>query len=271
MTEKFSKTNSIFTKENYYTIIMTTANTIDEVISILDNIITTNKEKNDPLGYFAALYRKVTLKVKEGVENSFFENNERMEKLDVIFANRYIHAYYNYQENKPVTASWNIAFKLSKDYWPIVLQHLLIGMNAHINLDLGIAAAEVMKGHDINNLEGDFNKINEILSSLVNEVENELASIWPTLKKILHYTRKVDNFLVDFSMELARNGAWDFAKDIHPLSDQELDNAIQTRDIKVSKKAKIITNPGIIVSIIFGIIRLGERGSVKEKITTLQH
>lgn len=250
---------------------MTTANTIDEVLLILENIITTNKEKNDPLGYFAALYRKVTLKVKEGIDNNFFDDNERMEKLDVIFANRYIHAYYEYQKNNPVTESWSIAFKLSKDYWPIVLQHLLVGMNAHINLDLGIAAAEVMKGHDINNLEGDFNKINDILSSLVNEVENELASIWPTLKKILHYTRKVDNFLVDFSMELARNGAWKFAKSIHPLNHQEYDSAIQARDIKVSKKASIITNPGFIVSTIFGIIRLGEKGSVKEKIITLQH
>jgi len=38
------------------------------------------------------------------------------------------------------------------------------------------------KGHPIDKLHGDFNKINEVLASLVNEVENDLAEIWPTLK-----------------------------------------------------------------------------------------
>ncbi|WP_408024472.1 DUF5995 family protein [Tenacibaculum sediminilitoris] len=34
----------------------------------------------------------------------------------------------------------------------MVLQHLLIGMNAHINFDLVIVAAEVSKGQNIQNL-----------------------------------------------------------------------------------------------------------------------
>ncbi|MBL4643563.1 MAG: hypothetical protein JKY44_08235, partial [Flavobacteriaceae bacterium] len=140
---------------------------IDAVIKILEDIIKQSKINNDPLGYFAALYKKVTLKVKEGIANNIFDDGPRMEKLDVIFASRYLDAYATYQKNEPVTESWEKAFKMSKKYWPIVLQHLLIGMNAHINLDLGIAAAEVMKGKNINDLKGDFDKINKILSSLV--------------------------------------------------------------------------------------------------------
>ena len=74
-------------------------NSIDEVIEILGKIITASENNNDPLGYFAALYQKVTIKVKEGIENNFFDDGPRMEKLDVVFANRYIDAYYSYQEN----------------------------------------------------------------------------------------------------------------------------------------------------------------------------
>lgn len=249
---------------------MTKASNINEVISILDQIIEDSKQNASTLGYFAALYRKVTIKVKDGISNHFFDDNERMEKLDVIFANRYIEAYYAYQQQKEVTESWLIAFQTSKKYWPIVLQHLLVGMNAHINLDLGIAAAEVMKGKDINNLEDDFNKINEILSSLVTEVENELATIWPTLHKILKLTRKVDNFLVDFSMELARNGAWKFAKEFHALPENQEPEAIANRDKSVAEKALIVTKPGFIVQLLFGIIRLGEKGSISQKIAILE-
>ena len=139
-------------------------NSIDQVIALLDEIVSETEKSNNPLGYFAALYRNVTIKVKEGILNNFFDDGLRMEKLDVIFAKRYLDAYYSWQKNEPVTQSWQKAFELSTGFWPIVLQHLLIGINAHINLDLGIAAAEVSKNKNINDLENDFNKINEILS-----------------------------------------------------------------------------------------------------------
>ena len=166
--------------------------------------------------------------------------------------------------------SWQKAFKLSTYYWPIVLQHLLIGINAHISLDLGIAAAEISKDKDLADLKNDFNKINEILSSLVSEVENDLAEIWPRLKWILKMTRNVDNFLVDFSMEIARDGAWRFAESLAGQSAEKWKDLIEKRDQKVARNASIITNPGIIAKIILWIIRLGERGTVAEKMKKLQ-
>ncbi|TCP28388.1 hypothetical protein EV195_101564 [Tenacibaculum skagerrakense] len=243
--------------------------TIDDVIAILQDIIDTSIQEKNPLGYFAALYQKVTIKVKEGIHNGFFEDGPRMEKLDIIFAKRYIDAYYSFTQNKVVTQSWEKAFLLSKKFWPIVLQHLLIGMNAHINLDLGIAAAEVSKGAPIENLKGDFDKINSVLSSLVLDVENDLAKIYPFLRKILKYTRDVDNFLVDFSMEIARNGAWDFAVQLSNSQENNVNEVINERDISVAKTATLISKPGIIANIIFGIIRLGEKGSVSKKIKDL--
>lgn len=249
---------------------MKSIHTIDDVIETLDGIVQQSQTDNDPLGYFAVLYQKVTVKVKEGIAGKFFDDNPRMERLDVIFASRYIDAYVAYKNNQPVTESWQRAFDLSVKYWPIVLQHLLIGMNAHINLDLGIAAAEVSKGKDIRNLEGDFNKINEILSSLVHDVENDLAEIWPRLKTILRWTGKFDNFLVDFSMKLAREGAWKFALEVAKTSQDILPELIEARDQKVARKAKIVSNPGWIISILFKIIRLGERGTVAEKIEDLK-
>ncbi|NIR65754.1 MAG: hypothetical protein GWN00_24945 [Aliifodinibius sp.] len=89
------------------------------------------------MGYFAALYRKVTIRVKEE-----FEDPERMERLDVLFANRYLEAFEQYHTRKETTVSWKLAFDTCKRWRPIVLQHLLLGMNTHIRLDLGVAAAE---------------------------------------------------------------------------------------------------------------------------------
>ena len=171
---------------------------IDDVIHVLDLIIEESLKSRSSLGYFAVLYQKVTIKVKEEIAAGFFDDGPRMEKLDVIFAKRYIDAYFAYKNDKPVTQSWEIAFTESSNNNFLVVQHLLLGMNAHINLDLGIAAAEVSEAGKIDDLEEDFKRINEILASMVDEVQNGLSSIWPFLRKLLKWAGQVDNFLGRF-------------------------------------------------------------------------
>jgi hypothetical protein len=247
------------------------AKNIDEVIEILEEIIQESKTGESTFGYFAALYQKVTICVKERLNTNYFEDDERMEKLDVEFANRYLSAYADYKEGKKVTESWNIAFDMGEKKAMIVLQHLLLGMNAHINLDLGITAANISKDTSMDGLEADFNKINEILKDLVEEVQDNLAQIWPMLFKVLKFTNKVDDHLVNFSMELARDGAWKFANELHQEKKLERQKAlISDRDQKIAKLTDIITKRKLIGRIMFAIIRLGERGKVSGKISILQ-
>ena len=245
--------------------------TIDHVIAELESIIQDSIARNNPLGYFAALYQQVTIKVKDGIANHLFEDGKRMEKLDIIFAKRYIDAYNSWKNNQPISKSWEIAFILTEKREPIVLQHLLMGMNAHINLDLGIAAAEVSDESNISDLRNDFNKINEILSAQVNNIQIKLVSIWPFLMKILEKTGLIDDLIVNFSMELARNGAWKFATAITQLSMSEKISQIKIRDNRVAEKSKIITSPGFGVKTVLWIIRLGEKGTVAQKIDTLRY
>ena len=123
------------------------AQDIDEVIKELETITADAIRLNSRLGYFAALYYKVTCKVKQGIESGAFENGPRMEIFDVTFANRYLTAYtqwVNKQYNQ-LSLSWKIAFEMTEQSSILVLQHLFLGMNAHINLDLGVAVATVAK------------------------------------------------------------------------------------------------------------------------------
>jgi hypothetical protein len=246
------------------------ANTIDEVIQQLDNIIDWALSNKSRLGYFAALYRKVTLNVKEGIAEGFFEDDERMERLDVIFANRYLEAFEQYQANKLPTASWQITFETSKRWWPIVLQHLLLGMNAHINLDLGIAAARTSPGEAVHDLKRDFNRINEILASLIDDVEREFAHIWPMLGLLDRVGGRTDEALINFSMKKARDHAWKAAQELAPLVQTEQASRIDALDKEVAMLGGLIRNPGLIIGIVTKIIRLGERGTVPEIINILR-
>lgn len=246
------------------------AKTIDEVILSLDRIIEWSQKNKRRTGYFAALYRKVTVQVKEGIRNSLFDDGKRMERLDVIFANRYLEAFEQYQALKEPSLSWKLAFDATKRWRPIVLQHLLLGMNAHIELDLGIAAAETADGESLPDLKEDFFKINAILGSLVNEVQAELASVWPLLKLIDFLAGDTDETLARFGMKIARGHAWKVAQELSGLSAEDRALKIVETDRKIAAMGRVILNPAYLIRIVLILIRIGEIRSVPKIIQILE-
>ena len=246
------------------------AKNIDQVIQQLDYIIEWSINCRSRLGYFAALYRKVTLKVKEGISDGFFEDGERMEHLDVIFANRYLEAFDQNQKNIKNTRSWQLAFEASNQWWPIVLQHLLLGMNAHINLDLGIAAARTSPGQALYDLKSDFNKINQILASLVEGAQRELTEVWPMLGILDRIGGKTDEAMINFSMEKARDHAWRVAEELATLSQTQQVFRMDVLDKEIALVGRLIRHPGLILGTVNKIIRCGEKGSIPKIIDILK-
>src|SRR3974390_2403927 len=183
-------------------------NTIAEVIAALDGIIQRAWEERSCLGYFAALYRRVTRAVKEGIANNQFSDGPRMEKLDVIFASRYLDA-----------------------------------MNAHINLDLGVASAEVCPGESIEQLKSDFNMINTVLAAQVAAVESEMSAISPLISSLSLVGLRSETTLINFNIGLARQAAWfnaeRLAKEPPVLRDVTLDGL----DLAVSIEGRAILYP----------------------------
>jgi len=245
------------------------ARNIDEVVERLRIIVEETRYAGSPMGYFAALYRRVTLEVKRKIVEGYFDDNARMERLDVLFANRYLEAYDAYREGRPLTRSWRFAFDAADSWHYIVLQHLFLGMNAHINLDLGIAAAQAAHGSDILSLEDDFKKINTILISLIDEVEAKLAAIWPMLRLLDTLALRTDEKLAAFSMEKAREAAWRNALDLARCDDADRERRIDTLDREVLEYAYLVSGPGILTGSAFLLVRLGELGSVRRKIEVL--
>jgi hypothetical protein len=244
--------------------------TVNEVIDHLDIIVKNAIKERNRIGYFASLYLLVTIEVRNKIEQSFFENNELIEKLDVVFANRFLDAYYKHKEKEEITSSWQLAFKASSSWHPLVIQHLFLGMNAHIGLDLGIAAAAVCPGESISTINGDFIKVNDILGSLGNKVQDNLSSIWPLLKYIDWLAGKLDEGLTNFSIEIARDAAWKVALDIATLETKEEQTGyIHNRDKKVADFSRKLYQPGLVLSILCIIIRITEIGTVKSKIRKL--
>lgn len=247
------------------------ANNISEVIVQLEEIIKMAKQNSDRAGYFAVLYKKVTIAVAEKIKQNYFDDNIRMEKLDVVFANRYLHAYELYKSGKPCSVSWQLAFDAARNWKPMVIDHLVAGMNAHIGLDLGLAAAAVAPGKFIHSVHNDFNKINTILNELMNDVKIDLYAMWPLSKLILKlHTEKLENTLAGFSMSIARDAAWNVAIAFAPLDNEDSMNFyITERDKNVAAFGNKILYPGAFLNTVRYIFRLFELGSIENKIKKL--
>jgi len=243
---------------------------IDDVLARLDAIIETARRRGTADGYFAALYRRVTAEVKAGIARGDFENGPRMARFDIIFASRYIEAWQQQERGEKPSASWATAFSASRSYWPVVMQHLLVGMNAHINLDLGIAAAEVAPGSEIAALRNDFETINRILSGLVDDVQNRLSQIWPGMRVLDATGGGFDEELASFSIGKARAAAWLIATTLAAETDPTRRAAyIRQIDGLMSVLGLGILKPGLRASSALAVVRLRERGSVAEKIDIL--
>lgn len=252
------------------TVADTLPRTIDEVIDRLAAMIRECAATNDRAGYFAVLYHRVTCRVKECIAENKFENGPRMEQLDVTFANRYIEAYDLWRAGKPMSGSWAIAFDTARVNVPLVLQHLLLGMNAHINLDLGIAASQTMNDQRMIGIQKDFNAINGILGELIDVVLKCLTNVNPILRLIPFQNSKTDEMLIGFSINTARDGAWMFANEIHGKAGAEYDQCFATRDKSINALGACIAHPrGWLLRAGIQVARIFERKNVRDIIELL--
>jgi hypothetical protein len=245
------------------------AKTIDEVIEQLNEIIALSHSEQSRLGYFASLYRNVTIEVKRGIAQGRFENGPRMEQLDVTFANRYLTALGCYRRGEQASKCWIAAFKAASEWPPIVLQHLLLGMNAHINLDLGAAAAIVCPGDQLPSLKHDFDEINNILAAMIGGVRLQMSKISHWMKVLDLVGARTQKVIINWSIDKARDAAWRVAERLAPLNPEQMEDELKRVDDDVDLLADLIRHPGLLIGVANFIVRLSEPRSVSKIINIL--
>ncbi len=244
---------------------------ISDVLARLETIIEWAKANNSPLGYFPVVYHLMTETVQRGIETGVFDDGPRMEKLDVVFAQRYFDAFDAWQAGRPTTLSWQCAFEATQNPNLTVLQHILLGINAHIDLDLGIAAAQTNPGASIYQHQGDFDRINTIIASLVDPVQDRLTKIFPVLWVIDYALSARDEHLANKIIHFGRTGAWSVATTLAPLEGDLHAAAVHTLDRGVAALARpIFQPPGRLLPVGLQLVRWGEFGTVRQKLEKLQ-
>ena len=183
--------------------------TIDDVLDRLQ-VIGTSVPAGDGVGSFNAVYALTTQAVRDRIGTGFFDDDLFVERLDVVFADRYLATVDAATSGRPVDSAWRPLFDDRADHRIHAVQFAVAGMNAHINHDLAIAVVDACAAAHTHPTAGsiptDYDRINVILeeieararASMLDDLERELGR---PLEPLVH-------MVGNWSMARARDAAW---------------------------------------------------------------
>ncbi len=236
---------------------------IDEVISSLEDFINDCIKNENRMGYFACLYCSVTKEVKKGIQENRFEDGPRMAILDVHFANMFFSA------TRETSDVWKTAFDAATRSEYVLLQHLLLGMNTHINYDLALAVKKSMNKEEMNDIYKDYNEINLILIEQIDLMQEGVNKSWWVYRLLDILALRFDELIIGFSLVKARQSAWEFAQGLQDKTIEDITKD-EMKELTLSY-ADILVNPkGFIVNAFRMINYLFEQKTVSKLIQKIR-
>ena len=241
------------------------------MVEAIADVVRGAKDSESRVGFFAAMYSGVTLQVRAGVETELFEDGARMERLATTFATRYLDAVNRFRSGDQPSRCWDFAFRSAEMWRPLILQHLLLGINAHINLDLGIAAALTSPGDDLPDLRNDFVEINRVLARQVDGIRETIGELSPWIGLLDRVDPSAGRAIVNFSIERARDQAWSVAELLAGLPEEQWPEHVDVLDRNALSLARLVRDPpGVILKAGLRIIRVREMNDVRQAIERLE-
>ncbi len=249
---------------------MPASDDFESTITAFETVCADARRRQCRSGYFAAMYAKVTTTVRDQALAGRFADPGRMEHFVAAFAGRYLDAHAAWRAGLSTPASWAAAFGAVGHWRPIVLQHLLLGMNAHINLDLGIVAAELGgDGPGLVELRSDFEAINDVLASLVDADQSVVNRVSPWFGIIDRLGGEADEMTIRFSLRRARAASWELAERLVAVPAEQRRAEIDRVDTVVAGFAGHVLRPGGRLAAPLLLVRLRERRPIPEVIDLL--
>ena len=207
---------------------------------------------------FIATYRRTTEAVGRAISDGSFDDPRWVAAWDGAFANLFFVAHDADLAGKPPPRPWRLAFTPTEGVNP--LQHLLLGMNAHINFDLPQSLLAVIPNDDftdptlIERRRRDHERIDHILASRVAAEDGQLGGRRRLLDRILTPLNRASSrrFLREARQKVWRNT---FALQHARLAGPEA-YRVRLAELELLSAAKIadLAAPGQV------LIRLAARG-----------
>jgi hypothetical protein len=167
-------------------------------LTALENLFRQTKDKR---GIFVVAYKEMTdtlqklIDSQEKGSDKIFNDLEWVKGYLVTFANLYREALYGALHHLTVPRAWKISFEKIEDEGILTIQHLMLGINAHIMRDLPFTLNQIGLGNDEQQKfrKEDHDNVNQVLETATDTIQ----------KKVSNYHRAkglalLDSFLTSF-------------------------------------------------------------------------
>ena len=198
------------------------------VVQRMTNLIDQWEAARDRRAIFLGCYRVMTSNMLDAIEVGHFQDNEWVNRLLHRFADYYFDALALYDQASPGTPPiWKLTFEAARREKVMTFQHLLLGVNAHINLDLVFTLVDLLAPEwaDLSveqraQRHADHTLVNRIIGNSIDAVQDQIVerySPWTDLlDKLLG---PVDEWLTSHLISQWREEVWDNAVCYLALSD----------------------------------------------------
>jgi Family of unknown function (DUF5995) len=201
----------------------------------------------DGVACFNRMYLDVTQAVAQNLQQGSFLDPDFVSHMDVVFANRYFAAVESVSGVSPsVPAAWQplLETRAHTDIEPI--QFALAGMNTHINYDLPVAVVATCTDLNSSPAAGshhtDYQKIDGLLDAAEQSIRESFEP--PDLRDIDRHVAAVTNLVANWSINTARDVAWDTALALWEVRDlpltTELITAALGRTVAMASRALLV-------------------------------
>jgi hypothetical protein len=208
----------------------------------------------DAAGYFPAMYARVTAEIAESIDAGTFDDGDRMDNFATVFATRYTAAF---RKLIPRPGCWQASWDVAGDARLLIVQHLLLGINAHVNFDLPRAVVAIARDTgDLASVRDDFDAVNDVLAATSVGVLQDLdrVSRWVSEAAAIGGDR-----VFRFSLRVARDRAWSAAERLYRLDGPAEHAYLAELDRLVSVLAYLSTHPKFPGSVLVPVARRFEQ------------
>lgn len=236
---------------------------VSEVAICLEAFETDCLSRRDRRGVFATAYLQITRAIGAALEEDVFEDPAWTGRYLICFANLYRTALLACEngDSAGMPKSWRIAFDAARNGEGLVIQHLMLGINAHINHDLALALGKVGIDPERARRYADHTRVNDVLERATVTLKHEVSRKYaPILERLDWIAGKFDDEATKFSIPKAREHAWSFAVAFAGArTEAERTLLARTLDEQAAVLARLILEPTRRHPILLKVVRLAER------------
>lgn len=188
--------------------------TLDDVVESFTRQEALWRAQQDRRCIFLTLYGTVSVEMRARVAQRAFADAEWVHRYAVAFANIYREVVLAYDAGRldEVPKAWQLCFDAARSGSTLVLQDVLLGVNAHVNQDLPYALTAISIDPDRAARYADHVAVNEVLRSMADPAVARISALYaPGLTDMADVAGDLDAVASQFAMEVARESAWESA------------------------------------------------------------